>query len=97
MGQIAVAREERGERVPFGGPIALVEGDTIVADLNADRIDCLKLNHAEVRSCRFAAWEVAADANGGVRPDARPVDGRMLRRMRATARPALLGGGMSAP
>jgi dihydroxy-acid dehydratase len=80
----------------LGGPIALVEdGDTIVIDVNRDRMDCLALDDAATFERRASAWRAAADANGGIPPDVHPVDTRMLARMRATARPALLGGGMS--
>jgi dihydroxy-acid dehydratase len=79
----------------LGGPIALVaDGDTIVIDVNRDSMDCLELDDDATRAQRAAAWQEAADANGGIHPDVHPVDTRMLSRMRATARPALLGGGM---
>jgi dihydroxy-acid dehydratase len=82
----------------LGGPIALVEdGDTIVVDLNADRIDCRQLDDPTERERRATAWRAAADGNGGVHPDAVPVTDRVLRRMRAMALPALLGGGMATP
>jgi dihydroxy-acid dehydratase len=81
----------------LGGPIALVEdGDTITVDVNEDRIDCVQLDDPVVRDRRAAAWRAAVDANGGLPPDAAPVTERVLTRMRATARPALLGGGMAA-
>jgi dihydroxy-acid dehydratase len=80
----------------LGGPIALVEdGDTIVVDVNTDRIDCPQLGDAGERDRRAAAWRAAAEANGGVHPDVTPVTDRVLARMRATALPALLGGGMA--
>jgi dihydroxy-acid dehydratase len=80
----------------LGGPIALVQdGDTIVVDLNTDRLDCAQLDEPGVLEQRTAAWGAAADANGGVHPDAVPVTDRVLARMRATALPALLGGGMA--
>jgi dihydroxy-acid dehydratase len=80
----------------LGGPIALIEdGDTIVVDLNTDRLDCRELDDADVSAARASAWRVASDANGGVHPDATPVSSRVLRRMRATAQPALRGGGMT--
>ena len=80
----------------LGGPIALVEdGDTIVVDVNESRIDCRQLDDPETFELRSAAWQAAAEANGGVHPDAVPVTQRVLRRMRATALPALLGGGMT--
>jgi dihydroxy-acid dehydratase len=79
----------------LGGPIALVEdGDTIVIDVNTDRIDCPQLADAASER-RAAAWRSAAEANGGVHPDVTPVKDRVLARMRATALPALLGGGMA--
>jgi dihydroxy-acid dehydratase len=79
----------------LGGPIALVEdGDTIVIDVNRDRMDCRELDDDEVLQRRTTAWRAAADANGGLHPDVTPVTTRMLSRMRATARPALEGGGM---
>ena len=80
----------------LGGPIALVEdGDTIVVDVNTDRIDCPQLGDAVERDRRAGAWRAAAEANGGVHPDVTPVTDRVLARMRATALPALLGGGMA--
>ena len=80
----------------LGGPIALIEdGDTIIVDVNADRIECRELDDPDVYTRRADAWRAAAEANTGVHPEASPVSDRMLARMRATARPALQGGGMS--
>ena len=82
----------------LGGPIALVEdGDTITVDVNQDRLDCLELNDPEVLARRSAAWQSSVDANGGIHPAASPTVHRVLKRMRATSLPALLGGGMSEP
>ena len=82
----------------LGGPIALVEdGDTIVVDLTTDHLDCLQFHDADVVGRRAAAWRAAAEGNGGVHPDVTPVTDRVLARMRATALPALLGGGMATP
>jgi dihydroxy-acid dehydratase len=82
----------------LGGPIALVEdGDTIVVDLKTDRLECVQLDEPGLFERRASAWRAAAEVNGGVHPDAAPVTDRVLARMRATARPALLGGGMSTP
>lgn len=79
------------------GAIALVEdSDSIVVDLNADRIDAVELRDPAVYTARAAAWQAAADTNGGVHPDVSPVSSRVLMRMRASARPGLAGGGMSA-
>jgi dihydroxy-acid dehydratase len=40
-------------------------------------------------------WNDAVAANGGIHPDAPVVTTRVLGRMRATASPALRGGGMT--
>jgi dihydroxy-acid dehydratase len=80
----------------LGGPIALVEdGDTITVDVNQDRLDCLELDQPETFERRTAAWESRVSANDGLHPDAALVTHRVLMRMRATALPALRGGGMS--
>ncbi len=82
----------------LGGPIALVEdGDTIVVDLNTDGLDCVELDDPELTGRRAAAWRAEAQGNAGVHPDVVPVTDRVLARMRATALPALRGGGMATP
>lgn len=79
----------------LGGPIALIEnGDTIIIDLNADRMDAVELRDPTVYEARSVAWHATAAANGGLHPDVAPVISRALMRMRATAQPALAGGGM---
>ena len=81
----------------LGGPIAFVQdGDTITVDINRDRLDCAELQNPEILAQRQKDWESVVSANGGVHPDATPVSHRMLKRMRATGLPALLGGGMAA-
>ncbi|MCU1485125.1 MAG: dihydroxy-acid dehydratase [Actinomycetia bacterium] len=80
----------------LGGPIGLVEdGDTIVIDINQDRMDCTELADQATFEARRAVWQASTDANGGTHPAVHHVDTRMLLRMRASARPALSGGGMS--
>ena len=80
----------------LGGPIALIEdGDTIVVDLNEDRLDCRELADDALRARRAAAWQAAAAQHGGVHPDVKPVTDRLLKRMRFAARPALQGAGMA--
>ena len=44
---------------------------------------------------RSNAWQEAANRNGGVHPKVHPIANRLLKRMRASARPALQGGGMA--
>ncbi len=80
----------------LGGAIALIEdGDTIVVDINVDRLDCLELDDPTTRDRRAQAWQEAAARNGGVHPNVKPITNRLLRRMRATARPPLQGAGMA--
>lgn len=80
----------------LGGPIALIEdGDTITVDVTTDRLDCPELDDPAVYAHRVKAWQAAAAGNGGVHPDVTPVTSRVLARMRATAQPALRGGGMT--
>jgi dihydroxy-acid dehydratase len=79
----------------LGGPIALIEhGDTIVIDVNTDRMNCVELDDAGEAERRAQAWQAAAAANGGIHPEVAPVSSRVLRRMRTSARPALQGAGM---
>ncbi len=79
----------------LGGPIALIEdGDSIVVDLNTDRLDCVELSDDAERERRTARWHEATQRNGGQPPDAKPVTNRLLARMRETARPGLEGAGM---
>ena len=81
----------------LGGPIALVhDGDTIVVDVNRDRIDCQELADPAEAQRRRGVWEAAVASNAGRHPDATPVTHRVLARMRASAQPALRGGGMNA-
>ena len=80
----------------LGGPIALIEdGDTIVVDVKRDTLDCTELEDAATLTARRARWEAEADHNGGTHPLVRPVDTRLLRRMRACALPPLQGAGLS--
>ena len=80
----------------LGGPIALVEnGDSIIVDVNNDRLDCLELNSGKVLKKRTKAWQDQVRANGGIHPAAATVTHRMLKRMRSSALPALLGGGIT--
>ncbi|MDP1793309.1 MAG: dihydroxy-acid dehydratase [Acidimicrobiales bacterium] len=94
-GSVGLVIGHVGPEAFLGGPIALIEdGDTIVVDLNTDSLDCTQLDDPAVREARQAAWQAAVDKNNGEHPNAVPVTTRVLRRMRATASPALEGGGM---
>ena len=71
----------------LGGPIALIEdGDTIVVDLNADRLDCVELEDQDERHRRSDAWKSAVEANRGVHPDTPTASSRVLLRMRVPPR-----------
>ncbi|HVA97065.1 MAG TPA: dihydroxy-acid dehydratase [Candidatus Acidoferrales bacterium] len=95
-GSIGVVIGHIGPEAYLGGPIALVEdGDTITIDLNNDRMDCKEFEDKKVFLQRQKAWQKTAKENGGVHPDVQPVHNRLLKRMRATAKPALQGGGMN--
>jgi len=79
-----------------GGPIALIEdGDTIVVDLNGDRLECRELDDPETARLRTEKWQTAVAGNGGVHPDAPVADTRVLKRIRATASNALRGAGVT--
>jgi dihydroxy-acid dehydratase len=95
-GSVGLVVGHVGPEAYLGGPIALIEdGDTIVVDIDKDRLDCRELDDAAVYARRSRAWQEAAARNGGVHPKVTPVTNRLLRRMRASARPALQGGGMA--
>jgi dihydroxy-acid dehydratase len=95
-GSVGLVVGHVGPEAYFGGPIALIEdGDTIVVDINKDRLDCQELDDAAVYTKRSKAWQEAATQNGGVHPKVNPITNRLLKRMRASARPALQGGGMA--
>jgi dihydroxy-acid dehydratase len=95
-GSVGLVVGHVGPEAFLGGPIALIEdGDTIVVDIDKDRLDCQELDDAAVYATRSNAWQEAADRNGGVHPKVHAVANRLLKRMRASARPALQGGGMA--
>ena len=83
----------------LGGPIALVEdGDTIVVDLNTDRLDCAAARRCgRVGATGHGTGARRPRATAAFTPTSTPVTDRVLARMRATALPALLGGGMATP
>ncbi len=92
---VITQKEFNAPEAYLGGPIACVEnGDTITIDLNTDSIDCTELQDIETATKRFNQWQQAVKGNGGIHPHAAKVENRLLKRMRATARPALQGGGM---
>lgn len=95
-GSVGLVIGHVGPEAAAGGPIALVEnGDTIVVDLNADTLTCTELDDPQTRQGRADRWQSEVDANGGTHPNVRPVESRLLRRMRALASPAIEGAGMA--
>ncbi len=95
-GSVGLVIGHVGPEAYLGGPIALIgDGDTIVVDINKDTLDCKELADGKVYARRAKAWRDAAAAHGGTHPDVKPVTNRLLKRMRATARTALEGGGMA--
>jgi dihydroxy-acid dehydratase len=95
-GSVGLVIGHVGPEAYLGGPIALIEdGDTIIIDINKDSIDCVELDNAETKMKRTNQWQQSAKDNNGLHPHAAKVENRLLKRMRATARPALQGGGMN--
>src|SRR2546426_3892594 len=57
----------------LGGPITLIEdGDEIVVDINADRMDCVALDDGDEHARRAEAWRAAAAANRRRHPPPQP-------------------------
>jgi len=95
-GSVGLVIGHVGPEAYLGGPIALVEdGDTITIDLNNNLMDCEELRDKTVLNNRLKDWQKAAAEDGGEHPLIQKVTNRLLKRMRATAKPALQGGGMS--
>jgi dihydroxy-acid dehydratase len=94
-GSVGLVIGHVGPEAYLGGPIALVkDGDTIVVDINKNTLDCTELGDAGTVTTRRKTWEATVAKHHGVHPDVKPITNRLLRRMRATARPAIRGGGM---
>lgn len=95
-GSVGLVIGHVGPEAYLGGPIALIEnGDTIVINLNEDRMDCKELEDKIVLNRRLKDWQKEAKDNNGEHPLVKKVTNRLLKRMRATAKPALQGGGMN--
>jgi dihydroxy-acid dehydratase len=95
-GSVGLVVGHVGPEAYLGGPIALIEnGDTIIVDIDNDRLDCQELNDTGVFTQRTNAWHAAAEGNAGVHPNIKPITNRLLKRMRGHARSALEGGGIA--
>ncbi len=94
-GSVGLVIGHVGPEAALGGPIALVEdGDEIIADLEANELNCTELQDAATLASRTAAWEKEVAANNGVHPMCGEVDTRLLNRMRRSAVSAVYGAGM---
>ncbi|HSW97316.1 MAG TPA: dihydroxy-acid dehydratase, partial [Candidatus Saccharimonadales bacterium] len=95
-GSVGLVIGHVGPEAYLGGPIALIEdNDTIVVDIKKDSIDCVELEDKETYDLRMQQWKQAVKENHGIHPYAAHITNRLLKRMRATAKPALDGGGMN--
>ena len=94
-GSVGLVIGHVGPEAALGGPIAFIEdGDEIMADLNANTLDCTALKDPAVLAARKAAWQKAVAANGGIHPNCGIADTRLLHRARHMAVPATRGGGL---
>ncbi|HSW97146.1 MAG TPA: dihydroxy-acid dehydratase, partial [Candidatus Saccharimonadales bacterium] len=95
-GSVGLVIGHVGPEAYLGGPIALIENnDTIVVDIKKDSIDCVELEDKDTYDLRMQQWKQAVKENHGIHPHAAHITNRLLKRMRATAKPALDGGGMN--
>ncbi len=94
-GSVGLVIGHVGPEAFLGGPIALIEdGDTITVDINKNTLECEELADSTTFEKRQTAWQKATKENQDTPPQAKPTNNRLLVRMRATASPALRGGGM---
>ena len=94
-GSVGLVIGHVGPEAALGGPIALVEdGDEIIADLDANELNCTQLQDAAIHKTRKAAWDKAVADNDGIHPLCGDVDTRLLNRMRRSAVSAVFGAGM---
>ncbi len=97
-GSVGLVIGHVGPEAAVGGPIALLQqGDTVIVDLNDDSLHCEQLDDPATYNSRLDEWNKQARSNGGVHPLVRPVESRLLRRMRAGAASALQGAGIANP
>lgn len=94
-GSVGLVIGHVGPEAALGGPIALVEdGDEIVADLDANELNCTQLQDDATYKARKATWDKTVADNGGMHPLCGEVDTRLLNRMRRSAVSAVYGAGM---
>ena len=94
-GSVGLVIGHVGPEAALGGPIALLkDGDEVIADLNANELNCTELTDEATVAQRKAVWEKEVAANGGIHPLCGEVDTRLLNRMRRSAVSAVYGAGM---
>lgn len=94
-GSVGLVIGHVGPEAALGGPIALLEdGDEIIADLDANELNCTELQDEATFKSRKAAWDKTVANNGGIHPLCGEVDTRLLNRMRRSAVSAVFGAGM---
>jgi len=94
-GSVGLVIGHVGPEAALGGPIAfLQDGDEIIADLDANELNCTQLEDADTFASRKAVWEKEVAGNGGIHPLCGEVDTRLLNRMRRSAVSAVYGAGM---
>ena len=94
-GSVGLVIGHVGPEAALGGPIALLnDGDTIVADLNTNELNCLELNDQNIFDSRKSLWEKEVRDNQGLHPEIGEIDTRLLARMRNLAVSAVFGAGM---
>ena len=66
-GSVGLVIGHVGPEAALGGPIALLkDGDTIVADLNKNELNCIELNDKNTYVKRKAIWEKEVNENKGL-------------------------------
>ncbi len=94
-GSVGLVIGHVGPEAALGGPIAFIEdGDEIIVDLDANKINCSSLDDTATLNTRKAAWEKVVADNDGMHPACGEVDTRLLNRMRMSAVSAVYGAGM---
>ena len=94
-GSVGLVIGHVGPEAALGGPIAfLQDGDEIIADLDANELNCPQLDDVATLAARKAAWEKEVADNGGIHPLCGEVNTRLLNRMRRSAVSAVDGAGM---
>jgi len=77
-GSVGLVIGHVGPEAALGGPIALVEeGDEIIADLDANELNCTQLQDDATFKARSAAWQKTVAENNGIHPLCGEVDTRL--------------------